>query len=302
MPRCRRIAGNANRRRRDAHSQVIQVAVVSTALCHEGALAAEQVGAVLAVHVQPELPAGDISTGIGTVNAAFDDFELVVHGIPGHGAYPHTAVDPVPILANIISATHELVSRTVDPTHPAVITIGTLGAGASPNVIAAQARCEGMIRATNERDRADLHASLHRLATGIAAARGATATVDISLGGPALVNDANLVAAIDTRLSTIGSAVTPTPFRSCGSDDFSHLSEAVPGVMIFVGTQSVTRTGAGERPGLHHPAFLPPMSAVRDCARVLVAGYVGAADLLLRAPAKGPDTHDARQDGLGAPG
>lgn len=245
------------------------------------------VGAVVAAHLQPILAPGVISTGAGPVNAAFDEFEIIVHGSPGHGAYPHAAVDPVPILANVVTASHELVSRVLDPTHPAVISIGSLAAGGSANVIAAEASCTGVIRTTSEQDRTTLHDALRRLALGIADARGASATVDIDLGGPELVNDPALVAHVDALLAAAGTPVTRQPFRSCGSDDFSYFSAEVPGLMMFLGVASACRGPDESMPGLHHPSFLPPPESIGETARALAFAYAGAAELLAQQGSRG---------------
>ena len=238
-----------------------------------GVLAAERIGAVVGAHVQPQVPFGEVSTGAGPINAAFDEFEIVVHGRGGHGAYPHTAIDPVPILASIVTGTHELVSRVVDPTHAAVISVGLLQAGEAPNVIAGSARCAGTIRTFVEGDRDALRAGLRRLSEGLAAARGATAEVRIEEGGPALVNDPGLVKRADRLLARAGLTVSQRPLRSCGSDDFSFYSDAAATLMMFIGTGA----GAGE-PGLHHARFLPSEETLAHTARALACAVVAGSE------------------------
>ena len=232
-------------------------------LVRAGVLTTERLTAVVAAHVQPQVPFGEVSTGAGAINAAFDEFEVVVRGRGGHGAYPHTTVDPVPILANIVTATHELVSRTVDPTHPALVSIGRLEAGEAANVIAGSARCAGTIRTFSDADRAALHTGLRRLCSGLAEARGATAEVTLDEGGPALVNDADLVARTDRLLGRAGLIASERPLRSCGADDFSYYAQ-VPILMMFIGTGAA----AGE-PGLHHGRFLPSEETLAHTARAL---------------------------------
>ncbi len=244
-------------------------------------LAEHEVRAVVGGHVQPRVPSGVVSTGAGAVNAAADQFDIVIHGQPGHGAYPHVAIDPVPVLAAIVTGLQELVSRTIDPTHPAVVTIGRIEAGTAHNIIPETGSLHGVIRSMHESDRTHLHASIRRLAEHTAAARGARAEVDIVVGDPVLNNDRRLVQFVDPLLTALGLPVAHEPFRSCGADDFSHYSRIAPILMMFVGTGGPS-TGARPRVGLHHPSFLPSESSVRHLALALAAGYVGGARLALR--------------------
>lgn len=245
-----------------------------------GILDEHGVRALVAAHVQPRVPVGTVSTGVGGVNAAADEFTVVVQGYGGHGAYPHVTVDPVPVLAAITLGLHELVGRTIDPTHPTLITVGRLQAGTTANVIPESGSLHGILRTTNEGDRAALQASIRRLAEHTAAARGAHAEVTITVGDPVLDNDADLVAAVDPLLEHAELTVAATPFRSCGADDFSHYVHQGPILMMFVGTGD-GRT-QGQAVGLHHPHFLPDEEALRAVALSLAAAYVGAAETLTR--------------------
>ena len=243
-----------------------------------GLLAEQEVRAVIGGHVQPRVPAGVVSTGVGAVNAAADQFDITVHGQPGHSAYPHVALDPIPALAAIVLGLQELVGRTIDPIHPAVITVGRIHAGTAHNIIPESGSVQGVIRTMNEADRTHLHAAIRRLAEHTAAARGARAEVDIIVGDPMLNNDRRLVQFVDPLLTHLGLPVAHEPFRSCGADDFSHYSRIAPILMMFVGTGGPAGSGR-HRVGLHHPTFLPPEESIRQLALALAAAYVGAAQL-----------------------
>ena len=249
-------------------------------------LAEYEVAAVVGAHVQPRVVSGVVSTGMGAVNAAADEFDITIHGHPGHGAYPHIAVDPVPILASIITGMQELVSRTIDPVHPSVITIGRVEAGTAANIIPASGHLSGVIRTMYEQDRSHLHNAIRTLVHHAAAARGATAEVEITTGHPLLVNDRRLVQLTDPLLDHLGIPVAHEPFRSCGADDFSHYAEIAPTLMMFVGVQqdpaapiSQAEVSSRSQVGLHHPTFLPSADSVDLVARSLLAGYLAGAQL-----------------------
>lgn len=241
-----------------------------------GLLQRHQVRSVVGVHVQPRVPQGYVSTGIGAVNAAADSFDIVVHGQPGHGAYPHITIDPIPILASIVLGLQELVGRTVDPIRPALISVGRIEAGATHNVIPATGSLQGIIRTMDRRDQDHLHESVRRLADHAARARGATAQVSIVKGDPVLSNDARLVQLTDPLLARAGLLVAEDPFRSLGADDFSHYSGIAPILMMFVGTGNRPAAEGRHQVGLHHPRFLPEDSALRRTALGYAAGLVGA--------------------------
>ncbi|WP_051208262.1 M20 metallopeptidase family protein [Propionicicella superfundia] len=235
----------------------------------EGVLTRHDVRAIVAAHVQPQVAKGVVSAEFGVVNAAADEFEVVVHGRGGHGAYPQATIDPIPTLASIVLGLQELVSRKIDPMHPTVVTVGAIRAGSAANVIPSRASLRGTVRTTDEADRATLHAEIRNVATHAAQSRGATAEVRIVEGEPVLRNDPALVRATRTALSELVPLAT-TPFRSCGSDDFAHFCDRVPSLMMFVGTGREP-----DGPVLHHARFLPPDETIAVTARALAAGFVG---------------------------
>jgi amidohydrolase len=236
-----------------------------------GVLEPQQPGAVIAVHLQHQLAAGTVAAPAGTVNAASDDFEVRVQGAAGHAGYPQLAADPVPALCQTVLALQQIVSRRTDPTHAVVVSVGTLEAGQAPNVIPAFAVARGTLRALDEADRPGMHKALREIVEHTSAAHGCRGTVRIADGEPALVNDAKLATASWPWLREAGFAVD-TSFRSCGADDFSYYARSAPTLMMFLGT--------GGPVSLHHPEFLPPDDMVGQAASAMLAGYLGAQELL----------------------
>ncbi len=234
------------------------------------AFAAQRPRAVVAVHLQHQLPAGTVAAPAGPVNASADDFEITVQGAAGHAGYPQLAADPVLALCQTVLALQQIVSRRTDPTHSAVVSVGALAAGQAPNVIPPAATARGTLRALDQADRAGLRKALREIVQHTCLAHGCRGSVTIDEGEPALVNDAALAAASWPWLRQAGFAVD-TSFRSCGSDDFAFYAPAAPTLMIFVGT--------GGPESLHHPGFLPPDDMVGQVASAMLAGYLGAQSL-----------------------
>jgi amidohydrolase len=237
--------------------------------------AAQRPAAMIGVHLQHQFPAGTVVAAAGTVNAATDDFEITVTGTGGHAGYPHLAADPVLALCQSVVALQHLVSRRVDPTHAAVVSVGALRAGQAANVIPATATAAGTIRTLAGPDREFLRAAIEETVASTCRAYGCEAAVAITPAEPALVNDPQLTAACLPLLRAAGLRVD-SEFRSCGADDFSYYSAVVPSVMLFV--------GSGTAVSLHHPRFLPADDTVGQVAAAMLAGYLAAVSGLAGEP------------------
>ncbi len=232
---------------------------------------AHQPAAILGVHVQPQLPRGHVGVTPGPVNAAGDVLKIQINGRGGHGAYPHLADDPVLALAQTVTALHHLISRRVDPLHAAVLTVGEIHAGTAPNIIPETAWATASLRVLDPTDRTALQAAIRTTVAGIAQAYGCQASVDITELDPVLDNHHGLATAAARELAE--TPLTPTDFRSCGSDDFAFYSSSrIPALMMFVGTAD----SVSEMPGLHHPSFVPPDDLIRDLTATYLAGLDGA--------------------------
>jgi amidohydrolase len=237
----------------------------------EGILTRLGTRSVIGVHVQPELPLGTISAPPGMVNASWDDFTITVRGRGGHGAYPHTTKDPIPVMCSIVAALQQVVSRRMDPMRATVLTIGTIHGGTGANIVADSVTCSGTLRTSLDQDRLQVHAEIEHIVKAYTGGHGVDGDYVVDGGGPPLINNDALSAHTEALLRQASFKVASPGFRSCGSDDFSYYTEAFPSLMTFVGTGR-EKDGTG----LHHARFLPPDRLVRDCALALLAGYTAA--------------------------
>lgn len=246
-------------------------------LVASGVLEAHQPSAIVAVHLQHQLPLGTVAAAVGTVNAATDDIEIKVEGIGGHAGYPQLAADPVVALCQTVLALQHAVSRRSDPTHAVVVSIGMLEAGQAANVIPPSAIARGTLRVLDEADRPGLHQTVREIVEHTCLAYGCRGSVTIEEGEPALVNDEALTVATWPWLREAGFSID-TSFRSCGADDFSYFTRGGRTLMLFLGT--------GGPYTLHHPSFLPADDMVGQVASAMLAGYLGALSL------SGPGTEE----------
>jgi len=193
--------------------------------------------AAFAIHIAPNAPTGMLSSKAGPLLASADVIKIEVHGRGGHASMPHQALDPIPIACEIVTALQTLVTRQIDAFDPVVVTIAQIEAGSTNNVIPETARMVGTIRSVSEAARAKVHAGIIRVAENIARAHGAEASVEITTGFPATVNDPRAVLLAERAVtSLLGAQSWQTMHKPImGAEDFSYVLQRVPGAMLMLG-------------------------------------------------------------------
>ncbi len=227
------------------------------------------VDAVIALHIASEAPTGIVIIDDGPIHAAADAFEAVITGKGGHGAYPHQGLDPIYLLGLVIQAIYGIRSRRIDPTQPAVISIGSIHTGTASNVIPDEVRLNGTIRSLSDDIRAQLHTELEH-AFAIVRPLGGDYQLTIQRGYPPLHNDATIAGAIRAASGEIVGAERTIRYGfSMGAEDFAYMTRTVPGAMCFVGAQ----IGSDMRPH-HSPIFNIDENALKIGAAVLAQSAV----------------------------
>jgi amidohydrolase len=193
--------------------------------------------AAFALHIMPNAPHGVFGGRAGPLLASADKIRAVVTGRGGHASMPHDALDPVPIACEIALAMQSWVTRNISVFDPAVVTIGQISAGTTDNIIPETAMLYGTIRTLSPATRAAVHAGLVKLAAGIAAAHGASATAEIIPGFPVTICDSRAVAlGAEVIAEQFGPAAwSPMAAPVMGAEDFAYVLEKVPGAMFFLG-------------------------------------------------------------------
>jgi hippurate hydrolase len=201
--------------------------------------ALDDVAAIFGAHVDRRFVVGQVVAQAGPLAAAADTFSITLAGRGAHGARPHESADPVVGAAAIIGALQTIVSRRVNPATPAVVTVASVHAGSASNVIPDHATLGGTLRAVDPDTRALLAAEVRRLAEGIAAAYGLTATVALTLGPPPIVNPEGPAAwARGAVTSTLGAeALVPLGITNMAGEDFAYYMERIPGCFMRVGAR-----------------------------------------------------------------
>ena len=117
------------------------------------------------------LPAGHVAYTDGLALANVDSVDITVHGKGGHGAAPHTTIDPIVLAARIVLDLQTLVSRETNPLDPAVVTVGSIHGGTKHNIIPNEVKLQLTVRTFKPEVRKHLLAGIAREVEGRGAGR-----------------------------------------------------------------------------------------------------------------------------------
>lgn len=223
----------------------------------------------VALHVSPIMATGQIGYRPGYTMANVDSVDITLYGKGGHGAYPHTTIDPVVQAAQLVLALQTIVSREIDPIEPAVITVGSIHGGTKHNIIGDTVKLQLTVRSFSEEVRQQLLAAIKHKAESVASSAGAPEPlVEIAEGTPSLFNDPGLTARLRPAFQNqVGEKNIELSKQTMGGEDFSRFGRAgIPILMYWLGAVSQERLDAyaasGEPPpSLHSPLFYPDVEA-----------------------------------------
>jgi hippurate hydrolase len=123
-------------------------------------------------HVNPELPAGTVGYYPGPIFAGVKSVDMTIYGSGGHGAMPHTTIDPIVLSSRIILDLQTIVSREINPVKPAVVTVGSIHGGTKHNIIPDEVKLQLTIRFFEDKVYEQIREAIIRIARGSAASAG----------------------------------------------------------------------------------------------------------------------------------
>lgn len=236
----------------------------------------EGLSAIVAFHVDPTLPAGQVGLRTGAVTGSADRFLIRLEGPGGHTARPHRTVDLVYAAGRVITELPALLDRIVDPRRPLTIVFGRVQGGVAFNVIPTSVELGGTVRTLDPELWSEIPMLLESLASQIVAPIGAKATVSHQTGIPPVVNDPGVIDVARVAIAeALGPQAVTSTDTSMGAEDFSRYLEHVPGALLRLG--SAPDHGMSD---LHSAGFVFNEAA-------LDTGLVAGAATLLRLLAAG---------------
>jgi amidohydrolase len=241
-----------------------------------GVLKDPTVDAAIGCHIWNNLPVGQVGVREGPVMASSDEIEIEILGHGGHGAMPHDTADPIVAAGQLLNALQTIVSRSVSPLDPAVVTIATVHGGYKHNIIPDKVRLTGTVRTFSEELRRGMPSHLERVVQGVCAATGTRGTLQYNAKYPPTVNDPGMTALVrEAAVAALGEDAVVHPEQSMGGEDMSFFLREVPGCYFFVGSRNPAK-------GCVHPHHSAEFNLDEDAlplgVKVLVAStlrYLG---------------------------
>jgi amidohydrolase len=203
-------------------------------MINDGAI--EGVNYALALHVDSSTPTGKIMID-EFASAGIDTIEAKIIGKGGHGAMPHTTVDPIFIASQVIIALNGIVSRRLWPFNPGVVTIGSIQGGQAKNVIPEEVTLGISFRYLISEVQEKIHSEIQR-AFEIARIMGGDYELEYIPGYPPATNHPYLVNLItDVTIDLLGEEGLAEPQPEMGSEDFGYFVQDIPGAMFMLGAE-----------------------------------------------------------------
>lgn len=261
-------------RKEALHGEIRLLFQPAEEVCPGGALSMIEAGAldgvdvIYGVHLWTPIPVGTAASRPGPLMASTDEFFIELSGRGGHGGMPHAAIDSVVAGAALVMQLQSIVSRSVNPLDPAVVTIGSIHGGTAQNVIADTCRLAGTVRCFHEETRQRIRERIEQLAQGTAQAYGAGVSIEYMTGYPSLVNHQpeferfEQIAAKEAGLAVeLSSQIMP-------AEDFAYYLQRVPGCFMLVGAGNPEKNATYPH---HHPKFDIDEDAMLHAAGLLIA-------------------------------
>jgi hippurate hydrolase len=244
-------------------------------------------------HVSSDYPAGSIGLQPGTAMSSVDSIDILIPGIGAHGASPQMGKDPIVMGSEIVMALQTLISRSIAPMKPGVVTVGSFQAGNKHNIIPDRAQLQLTVRSDDEDTRKTLIEGIKRIAANVGRMNGMPEDKlpQVRVGfesTPVTINDPALTSRIrGAFIAAFGGAVMQDQSReSMGGEDFSYFIQkdlGVPGVFFWVGGTPQGEFEAAKNGGkplvAHHSPFFH-VAAEPSVTRGAKAMTVAALDLL----------------------
>ncbi|WP_297087508.1 amidohydrolase [uncultured Draconibacterium sp.] len=242
----------------------------------------------LAYHINPELQTGQIGLRGGPVFAGVKTVEITVFGKGGHGAYPQKCIDPIVIASRIVGDLQTIVSRELNPTDPAVVTVGSIHGGSRPNIIPDEVKMELTLRYFSDETIEKIIASIERICKSAAQSAGVSdnrlpLVKVLPVETPPVINNAVLAARVNDFAGDIlgKNNIIETPAEMVGEDfgKYGRTPENIPICLIWLGSTGADEMNRlrvqGKSPfPLHSPQLNPDYEKTIETGIAVMAGNV----------------------------
>ena len=244
----------------------------------------------LALHVGGMGPVGTIGYQLGYAMANVDSVDIIVNGVGGHGAYPHTTIDPIVLASQIVLSLQTIVSRKIDPLEPAVVTVGSIHGGLKHNIISEEVRLQLTLRSYSDEVREKTIDEIKKIVKGLGIAAGLPESKmpKVLLKDeytPALYNDPEFSRKVLSFISKeIGDENVSEISAVMGGEDFARYGRQnpkIPSLLFWLGGTSKEdwkkyQNNEIELVSIHSPFFAPdPKPTITTGIKAMSASALG---------------------------
>ncbi|MFK3959674.1 M20 family metallopeptidase [Pseudalkalibacillus hwajinpoensis] len=227
----------------------------------------EGVDVLFGTHLWSGFPTGTIAYKAGRIMAAADSFEIVIKGRGGHGGIPHEALDSIVIASQLVGNLQQIVSRFINPSSTAVISIGSFHAGSAFNVISETATLKGTVRTFDRDVREKIIGYMEQMIKGTCESSGAEYTFSYDRGYPPVVNHEKETVMLKEAAERVADVknVVETEALMIG-EDVAYYLEEIPGTFFLTGAGNAESKSTYPH---HHPMFDIDENAMLIAAKTL---------------------------------
>jgi amidohydrolase len=192
---------------------------------------------IYGMHNNPLAEPNKFGVKPGPAMAGATFFDIAINGVGSHGAMPHHAKDPIIIATALVQNLQSIVSRNVQPTQPAVLSVTQIHSGSAYNVVPDKAVISGTIRYFADEVRDRIHDRVIKMCAGFAGSYEVEVVPDLRPIFDVLMNDADLSQAyLEAASEIVGEDnATITHELVTGSEDFADMLKIVPGAYCTLG-------------------------------------------------------------------
>ena len=236
----------------------------------------------IAFHVAADVPTGRILLPLDIVASSSDSVDILVHGVGTHGAYPHMGIDPVLVASQIVVSLQSVVSRSIAPLDPGVITVGAFHGGAKHNIIGDKVEMQLTVRSDDPDVRTQLLDGIDRVARGVAISMNVPEDLMPEVvrsqteSTPPTINDTDTA----QRLRDAFTVALPEgtlfeqPRGGMGAEDFAYFVTPETGVKgVYFNVGGTPEADVKTAPSHHSPFFkIDPEPSVKLGTEAMVVG------------------------------
>ena len=236
-------------------------------MIQQGVLKNPPVRAMIGLHVWPEEETGKVLFSSGNIFAGSDTFEIIIKGKSAHGARPHQGIDAVHIASQVVVSVQSIITRTINPVKPAVVTIGKISGGSRSNIIAEEVKLEGTVRTLDPETQENIKQVIKKVLISCTQPFGASFSFTYNKETFPLYNHPDLASILRPSLVNAVGENNVHPFSpQMVAEDFSEYSERIPGFYFLLGVKPPWKNSISP---LHSSQFSPDENCIPIGIKIL---------------------------------